>query len=258
MPLLNGLTEEQMVWVVKLFNKLKSEVYNRQLCNLAHDFEHIRRGVIRFSTWLPLILADDPTLKTKLNSYQVYLDYLCHDLNRSRKFRIDEPDKALRRKKEHNTRIDYIRLILRDYAHNNLVETVIGDVENHHLDDAEDESIEQRFKNDIDKADMGAIGIARMFTIAAERQYGITGSAVEFQFDIQASGADEDIESGAADVKWCYDWWRHPKFGIKNKTIRRLVESRFAFLYHFSQEMKQELITDGLLSPDGHSVDWGF
>lgn len=217
-----------------LFRELTETVYTREKCNQGHDFTHIERGLRRRAISWEDIKDDRPEI-TNDDAFVLDLAIIFHDLDRSSDFR-GRDDAAIQKREK------FVRKKLLEYkvdgqviAH---VTTLMADIKKR---DSEGELALVTVLRDIDKADMGAVGIFRMAMVASDRGYGILTKASAFDYNAKAIEGDENLDGFNEDLKFCEEWWKRGSgWEIRTPCIRRAVRTRFAFMRLFMEHLQSE------------------
>lgn len=214
----------------KIFSILAQDVYGRDKCNSGHDFTHIQRMLAMRRTFWGDIIKE----VSDVSEFTLDLAILFHDLDRSRCFRgRDEKTVGLRK--------DFMKRIMKKFPiSEHLISFVVEGVEASHAKDKDDDSALIVLLRDLDKADMGAVGILRMQGVADERGYGYFRPK-DFDFNNQPVKIDDNLGSVVEDVKFCCEWWDDPRFQIRTRAIRAKVEHRFVFMNKFIKQLEREM-----------------
>ncbi len=220
--------------IKEIFNYLAIEVYDpkRGQINWGHDDKHILRMLAARRAYWADIVKDEPGLV----GVELLLDLaiLFHDLNRLKNLRgHGEADE--KRRKNYAT-----KLMKRFDITPSLSKRVNEIVAAQHLPDNPNEEPVLRLLRDLDKADMGAIGIYRMAATACDRGYGVFARARDFDPDVPAIEGDENLDSFAADICFCLEWFEKQEFAIRSNAIRQRVAHRFEFMRKFLEQLKIE------------------
>ena len=172
--------------------------------------------------WWRAIVETEPEIATKAEVLDLAI--LFHDLNRSKEFRGKGAEADVRR-------ADFARAIMLQFGIElEVAEEAIKTITGTFQQDDENETSLVRLLRDFDKSDMGAVGIYRMAAVACDRNYGIFARARDFDPDAPAIEGDDNLDSFAADICFCLEWWTKPKFAIRTPAIRRIAEPRFRFM----------------------------
>lgn len=209
-------------------------------CNWGHDGEHLKRMLAMRKALWPAIVADEKRLSGL--ELIVNLAIVFHDLDRSKEFRGRTDEAKTRRR-------TFGRKLMTDHGiPSYIIDEVFRALDGKSLPKGnKHKPTLSRIVDDLDKADMGAIGVYRMAAVACERNYGVFARARDFDPDAPAIDGDENLDSFAADICFCLEWWSKPKFAIETPAIRTAVEHRFKFMREFLTQLKREHEELGLI-----------
>ncbi len=209
-------------------------------CNWGHDGEHLKRVLAARKTYWPAIIKDEPDLAG--NELVVDLALVLHDLDRSRDLRGRTDEAKARRE-------DLARSLMNQHGvADDVIEQVFAVLDKKFLKTGDPEKPAlSRIVDDLDKADMGATGIYRMAAVACDRNYGIFARARDFDPHAPAIEGDENLDSFAADICFCLEWYTNPKFLIDTPAIFVAVRDRFAFMRDFLSQLEREHKKLGLI-----------
>lgn len=209
-------------------------------CDWGHEGEHLRRMLAMRRAWWDDIVADEPNAAGL--ALPLDLAILFHDLDRSKELAGHDDEKV-------QLRCEAAWMLMSKHG---VDETTAAKVflamEKKGLRTGHAErTILARLLSDFDKADMGAVGIYRMAAVASARGYGIFVRAEDFNLESPAIEGDENLDSFAADIKFCLEWWTNPKFAIETSAIRRRAEHKFRFMLSFLAQLQTEHAELGFL-----------
>lgn len=233
------IDKSNVAW--QILEELRQNVYSRENTNNGHDYEHIERMLAMRQAFWPAIMKDEP----EIDGWDVVLDLaiVFHDLNRST---LLSGKGALVVQFAHNMMHKHSVLIMDSNAAIDVVNKVAFKKE------YPTEPTLRRLLRDLDKADMGAIGIYRMAAVADSRKYGVFARPGDFDLATPAIKGDDNLDSFCADIKFCHRWWLKNEaegddWEIRTPAIRTRVNHRFQFMKNFLKQLESEIREIGLL-----------
>lgn len=236
------IDKSNVAW--QILEDLRQNVYSREHTNNGHDYEHIERMLAMRQAFWPTIVKDEP----EIEDWDMVLDLaiVFHDLNRSAPLHGKGTEADAKR-------ADYAYLTMRQHhvgitMANRVIEVITSTFKK----DDPTEPLPVRLLRDLDKADMGAVGIYRMAAVADSRKYGVFARPEDFDLRAPAIKSDENLDSFCADIKFCHRWWikneaEGDDWEIRTPAIRERVSHRFHFMKLFLEQLKSEMREIGLV-----------
>lgn len=231
----DGLSPHHREIVLSIYDRYIAFVSNRHLADFGHGHDHVARVLaLRRRLWKD-IKSEQPELL--VDPFVLELCILFHDLNHSANF-VGTNIHA------RTARYSFIRDVLkisgREEKIYHLVSLIHDVIESSHQADRPDDSPLLVLLRDLDKSDMGATGIIRMAAVGAKRKYEQYWKPRDFNPDVPSVLGDENLDTVAADLRFCLDWWNPTRFAIKTPAIRRAVEHRFKFMQQTLAQLEIE------------------
>lgn len=228
--------KDNIAW--RILADLRQNVYSRENTNNGHDYEHIERMLAMRQAFWPAIVRDEPAAI----EYEIVLDLaiVFHDLNRSALLRGRGSEADFKR-------AQFAKNLMRNHRVSEIVAgSAILAIAMTFKKDYSAEPIDVRLLRDLDKADMGAIGIYRMAAVADSRKYGVFARPEDFDLGAPAIKGDENLDSFCADIKFCHRWWLKNEaegddWEIRTPAIRARVNHRFQFMKNFLKQIESEM-----------------
>jgi HD superfamily phosphodiesterase len=215
-------TEREKNQILNEVDKLLSPAYQIGPCVAGHDIWHIQRMIA-----IAKKISDPKEVDQFLLQIAIYF----HNIDRTTYFNFkcsEERNKFIR------------NALLKIGLEEDEIKIIIEAVEKHNKLNEESDTPLLRDLKDIDRLDVGAIGILR---IGAFRGRNLPIMVPGDFFKVKRSTKETNIESLMHDLQRCLEWEKM----LRNPRAKKLGKRRFSFMRKFQEEVKRELKEIGLI-----------